>query len=61
MRRLPGSLNDAESAAQDSFAERSASLPQGLLDTPHYTAFLLTAPQLGPDLEIYRIDPPPER
>jgi hypothetical protein len=31
------------------------------LDTPHYTAFLLTAPQLGPDLEIYRIDPPPER
>jgi tRNA (guanine37-N1)-methyltransferase len=37
VRRLPGSLNDAESAAQDSFAERSASLPRGLLDTPHYT------------------------
>jgi tRNA (guanine37-N1)-methyltransferase len=30
VRRLPGSLNDAESAAQDSFAE-------GLLDWPHYT------------------------
>ena len=29
-RRLPGSLNDAESAAQDSFG-------QGLLDWPHYT------------------------
>ncbi len=28
------------------------------LDTPHYTAFVLTAPQLGPELEIYRIDPP---
>ena len=37
VRRLPGSLNDAQSAAQDSFAERSASLPRGLLDTPHYT------------------------
>jgi len=37
VRRLPGSLNDAESAAQDSFAARSASLPRGLLDTPHYT------------------------
>jgi tRNA (guanine37-N1)-methyltransferase len=37
VRRLPGSLNDAESAAQDSFAVRSASLPRGLLDTPHYT------------------------
>ena len=36
-RRLPGSLGDAESAAQDSFAVRSASLPRGLLDTPHYT------------------------
>lgn len=30
VRRLPGTLNDAESAAQDSFAE-------GLLDWPHYT------------------------
>jgi len=30
VRRLPGSLNDAESAAQDSFSE-------GLLDWPHYT------------------------
>lgn len=30
VRRLPGSLNDAESAAQDSFAG-------GLLDWPHYT------------------------
>jgi tRNA (guanine37-N1)-methyltransferase len=30
VRRLPGSLNDAESASQDSFAE-------GLLDWPHYT------------------------
>ena len=28
------------------------------LDTPHFTAFILTAPQLGPGLEIYRIDPP---
>jgi tRNA (guanine37-N1)-methyltransferase len=37
VRRLPGSLNDAESASQDSFAERSASLPRGLLDWPHYT------------------------
>jgi tRNA (guanine37-N1)-methyltransferase len=37
VRRLPGSLNDAESAEQDSFAVRSASLPRGLLDTPHYT------------------------
>jgi tRNA (guanine37-N1)-methyltransferase len=37
VRRLPGSLNDAESARQDSFAEPSASLPRGLLDTPHYT------------------------
>jgi tRNA (guanine37-N1)-methyltransferase len=37
VRRLPGSLNDAESAAQDSFAVRSASAPRGLLDTPHYT------------------------
>ena len=30
VRRLPGSLNDAESASQDSFS-------QGLLDWPHYT------------------------
>ena len=30
VRRLPGSLNDAESAAQDSFSE-------GMLDWPHYT------------------------
>jgi len=30
VRRLPGSLNDSESASQDSFAE-------GLLDWPHYT------------------------
>ena len=37
VRRLPGSLNDAESVEQDSFAARSASLPRGLLDTPHYT------------------------
>ena len=36
VRRLPGSLNDAESASQDSFAMES-SLPQGLLDWPHYT------------------------
>jgi hypothetical protein len=25
------------------------------LDTPHYTKFILTAPQLGPEVEIYRI------
>ncbi len=30
VRRLPGSLNDSESASQDSFSE-------GLLDWPHYT------------------------
>lgn len=30
VRRLPGSLNDAESASQDSFSD-------GLLDWPHYT------------------------
>jgi len=30
VRRLPGSLNDAESALQDSFSA-------GLLDWPHYT------------------------
>ena len=30
MRQLPGALNDAESAQQDSFAD-------GLLDCPHYT------------------------
>ena len=28
------------------------------LDTPHYTAFVLTAPELGPELEIYDLDPP---
>jgi tRNA (guanine37-N1)-methyltransferase len=37
VRRLPGSLNDAQSAAQDSFAVQSDSLPRGMLDTPHYT------------------------
>lgn len=37
VRRLPGSLNDAESAAQDSFAGLSDSWPRGMLDTPHYT------------------------
>ena len=37
VRRLPGSLNDAESAVQDSFASPSAAFPRGLLDTPHYT------------------------
>lgn len=30
VRQLPGALNDAESAAQESFAD-------GLLDFPHYT------------------------
>jgi hypothetical protein len=28
------------------------------LDTPYFTGFILTAPQLGPELEIYRLDPP---
>jgi hypothetical protein len=28
------------------------------LDTPHFTAFVLTAPQLGPELEIYALHPP---
>jgi hypothetical protein len=28
------------------------------LDTPHFTVFVLTAPQLGPELEIYALDPP---
>jgi len=37
VRRLPGSLNDEQSAEQDSFAVRSAAFPRGLLDTPHYT------------------------
>jgi tRNA (guanine37-N1)-methyltransferase len=37
VRRLPGSLNDAGSAEQDSFAVQSAAFPRGLLDTPHYT------------------------
>jgi tRNA (guanine37-N1)-methyltransferase len=36
VRRLPGSLNDAESARQDSFAY-DPSFAQGLLDWPHYT------------------------
>lgn len=31
------------------------------LDTPHYTAFVLTAPAFGPSIEIYRIDPPKEQ
>jgi tRNA (guanine37-N1)-methyltransferase len=34
VRQLPGSLGDAESAPQDSFADASAG---GLLDCPHYT------------------------
>jgi tRNA (guanine37-N1)-methyltransferase len=37
VRRLPGVLNDEESAAQDSFAVRSDASPRGMLDTPHYT------------------------
>jgi tRNA (guanine37-N1)-methyltransferase len=37
VRKLPGVLNDEESAVQDSFAVRSDSSPRGLLDTPHYT------------------------
>src|SRR3954470_5870602 len=37
VRRLPGSLNDEQSAEQDSFAVRSDAFPRGLLDTPHYT------------------------
>jgi len=36
VRRLPGSLNDARSASQDSFAS-DPSFPRGLLDWPHYT------------------------
>jgi tRNA (guanine37-N1)-methyltransferase len=36
VRRLPGSLNDEESASQDSFAH-DPSFPRGLLDWPHYT------------------------
>ena len=36
VRRLPGSLNDDESAAQDSFAH-DPSFARGLLDWPHYT------------------------
>lgn len=36
VRRLPGSLNDEESASQDSFAY-DPSFPRGLLDWPHYT------------------------
>jgi hypothetical protein len=31
------------------------------LDTPHYTKFILSAPQLGPEIEIYRITPAEER
>jgi tRNA (guanine37-N1)-methyltransferase len=34
VRRLPGALNDPQSAAQDSFADESTG---GLLDCPHYT------------------------
>ena len=37
VRRLPGSLNDAESAVQDSFAVEADGLARGLLDWPHYT------------------------
>jgi tRNA (guanine37-N1)-methyltransferase len=37
VRRLPGSLNDARSAEQDSFAVRSAGFALGMLDWPHYT------------------------
>ena len=37
VRRLPGSLNDAQSAVQDSFAVQSDGLARGLLDWPHYT------------------------
>ena len=37
VRRLPGVLNDEQSAEQDSFASWSAAFPRGLLDTPHYT------------------------
>ncbi len=36
VRRLPGSLNDDQSAAQDSFAY-DPSFARGLLDWPHYT------------------------
>ena len=36
VRRLPGSLNDAESARQDSFAY-DPSFARGLLDWPHFT------------------------
>ena len=36
VRRLPGSLNDAESATQDSFSY-DPSFARGLLDWPHYT------------------------
>ena len=36
VRRLPGSLNDAESARQDSFSH-DPSFARGLLDWPHYT------------------------
>jgi tRNA (guanine37-N1)-methyltransferase len=34
VRRIPGALNDPQSAAQDSFADASTG---GLLDCPHYT------------------------
>lgn len=40
VRQLPGALNDAESAAQDSFS-------QGLLDCPHYTR-----PEVWQGLEV---------
>jgi tRNA (guanine37-N1)-methyltransferase len=37
VRRLPGVLNDEQSAEQDSFAVRSDGLARGMLDWPHYT------------------------
>lgn len=37
VRKLPGVLNDAESATQDSFSSVDVSLPRGILDWPHYT------------------------
>jgi tRNA (guanine37-N1)-methyltransferase len=37
VRRLPGSLNDEQSAEQDSFAARSAGFASGMLDWPHFT------------------------
>jgi tRNA (guanine37-N1)-methyltransferase len=37
VRRLPGVLNDEQSAEQDSFAVQCDGLARGLLDWPHYT------------------------